>query len=242
VWRWLILFAGCDKLLSLDDITPPPDAPPGLDCKRDDPTAFFCADFDEMMAVSYGDGVQTNVPQGTPPITAATMQPYASPPYALWIDATKATMGRYDLEYSNNASVKKIHAELDIRIDGPIANTVELVEVGIDNTTGTSCHFQLQAHSDQTMRVRWYHCIGTMTQNPETTFFGSIPSDFQHYALDFDIGSGMASVTLAGTPTPDPLPLFGAGGMPMADVGVFYIGAPGGPLIAFDNVVVTVAP
>jgi len=238
-WTALIALAGCDKVLSLNDITRPIDAPPGLSCVRDDPTAFFCADFDEMMAISYGDGVPTNVPQGMNNVNVGTMMPGASPPYALWIDATKATMGRYDLQYSNTASVTKLHAELDLRIDGPIANTVELVEIGIDNSVGTSCHFQLQAHADQTMRIRWYHCLGQMTENPETTFYGSIPADFAHYTLDFDIANRMASVTFAGHLTPDTLPSISAGGMPMADVGVFFINNPGGPKVAFDNVLVT---
>jgi hypothetical protein len=236
----VIALAGCDKLLSLNDVKAPPDAPPGC-AGRTNPVPFFCADFDEMMAVSYGDGVQSMVPPGTMGVMASTMPPAVSPPYALWVDASKGTGGHYDVMYSNSSTVTKLHAELDLRIDGATPNTSELVDIGVDGPAGSLCHFQLQVHNDQTMRVRWYHCPGLSNQPQETTFFGSIPVDFKHYALDFDIANMTASVTFNGVTTTDQLPpmLPGTSGTPFADIGVFAIGGTGGPKVGFDNVLVT---
>jgi hypothetical protein len=234
----LVLVVACYQSVTL------PDASNGSASPCPTQGAFFCADFDEAMSAYYGDGVELPVPMPTPAGATAVAQPPAvSQPNGLWVDTSTATTGHYDVMYSNVNLVTKLHAELDLRIDRPTPNSSELVELGTDNATGTSCHFQLQIHSDQSLRVRWHDCSGSGTQNPEMTFFTMRPLDFHHYTLDFDIVAGTASVTLdRGTATSDPLPFMGEPGTPFVDVGVFAIGGSGGPTVAFDNVVVTTSP
>lgn len=244
MWRGLLVLAlaSCDKLLSLGPIAPLPDAPPdaSMFTCTEHASAFWCADFDEAGPITYGDGMPVMIPAATANITAMARAPASSDPNALWVDATATTTGRYDVRYSNAKTVTRVHVELDVDIaQFNTTSSTEIAEIGIDGANGALCHLQLQIDASKVMNVRYFKCNGA-TQQPATMFLGAIPVGFAHYALDLDIAAGLGSVTFDDATTTVKLATSSAtGGTPYADVGVFFIGNPGGPQLAFDNVIAT---
>ena len=71
----VIALAGCDKILSLTPIAPPPPDASGFACGGLATKPWLCGDFDEATGEFFEDGAAVALPSAMGAVTAAAQMP-----------------------------------------------------------------------------------------------------------------------------------------------------------------------
>ncbi len=228
----LVALAGCDKMLSLNDITPPPDAPPG--CTGIKVPPFFCADFDEQDAVAYESGVMVTLPNPPANVTVQRVPPNVSPPYALWIDSQ---MPAYIIDDTQSSpTVTQLSATFSLAVTRPSAQDAELFELGVHSVT-FDCYAQLYIKADPTMPALWVKSVCPTQQQVQV--LSALPAVLTPVAMTFDVAAGTTTVQVEQADAVLMMDFQNpTGGTPHVKLGMLGTGG-AGPKVGFDNVIVS---
>jgi len=237
----VIALAGCDKLLSLNDITPQHGLDAAIDagptyCSLLATQPFVCADFDAPSLVDYESGNPHMLPTG-PPATARA--PGTSQPNALWIDAS---LGGYTFKDMSSMATTRIEATFELDVDGyVIANdTVSIVALSLTNADCGPCRIEIQLDQSGGPGIivaayaSGFYDHHTLAPLPP-------PNTFLQVDVVYDLASGQASARVgAASPTMFVVPSSTKPAAPSTEIGAgLRPAAIGGPSLALDDVVVT---
>jgi hypothetical protein len=231
--------AGCDKLLSLDDIKPPRvgdamgDSSP-VSCSQQ-AAAFVCADFDETTLRAYEFGNPRTLPASA---VAVPRPPANSQPNALWLD------GNYTFTDASSNGFTRIEATFELDVESYVDqnDTVGIVALRFDNADCGPCDVKIELDPSGGPGVIVAADWPPMAYDHHALSQLPPPGTFLHVDVWYDLANGQASAQVGAAPAVQ----FTVGqssqsAMPNTEIGALLTGtAVGVPVLAIDDVVVTV--
>lgn len=151
-WLGILLVVGCDGVFGLTAVQPDAPGPDAaLGCSAQ-PTALFCANFDDGPMV-YENGMPVPLPMAGRGVMAMPRTPAKSAPYALWVDSPAAT--DYGIDFSpSGPTVTRLDAGFALQIghfDATSGNPT-LVEIGMKTAAG-DCYAAVELDPSSNTRL-----------------------------------------------------------------------------------------